>query len=174
MRALVLSLVASALLSACALSPTIDPGTTTEAQIISTYGQPTRRWTNPDGTTTLEYATQPAGISCFMFTIDGQGRVVNARDALSDTNMARVQVGMTEQQVDRILGQHADVDFFSLSGETAWSWNIPTFGPGLATHFVVYFKNARVVRTGRDTIYGGESDLVIRPPAHLPCPRCTP
>src|SRR5574340_621025 len=82
MRALALALVASALLGACAMTPTIDPGTTTEAQVISTYGQPTRRWSNPGGTTTLEYATQPSGISCFMFTLDDKGRLVNARDAL--------------------------------------------------------------------------------------------
>src|SRR6185369_1072485 len=73
MRALALSLVASACLSGCALYPSIEPGSTTEAQILATYGQPTRRWPADDGTTTLEYATQPMGYSCFMFSIDGQG-----------------------------------------------------------------------------------------------------
>lgn len=174
--ALALALATSALLGACALAPTIEPGTTTEAQILSTYGQPTRKWPNPDGTTTLEYATQPSGISCFMFTIDDQGRVTNARDALSDTNLARVQIGMTEEQVARLLGQHANVQHFSLSGETVWAWNIPNFGPGLYARFDVYFKNGRVARTGRDTIYaGGESGgFSIQPPAYLPCPRCKP
>ena len=32
---------------------------TTEAEALSARGEPTRRWSNDDGTTTLEYSTQP-------------------------------------------------------------------------------------------------------------------
>ncbi len=34
---------------------------TTEAETLAAKGEPTRRWQNDDGTTTLEYATQPYG-----------------------------------------------------------------------------------------------------------------
>jgi hypothetical protein len=169
-----LILVACACLAGCALTPTIEPGTTTEAQIIATYGQPTRRWQDTGGITTLEYATQPSGISCFMVSIDEKGRVTNVRDALSDTNLARVEIGMTEAQVDHLLGLHRTAEFFPRLGETAWEWNIPNFGPGVAARFDVYFTDGRVVRTGRNTIYGGDSAFAIRPPAYLPCPRCEP
>jgi hypothetical protein len=176
MRAL--TLVASACLAGCAMYPTIEPGATTEAQIRATYGQPTRHWTNADGTTTLEYATQPMGVSCFMFTIDSAGRVTNVRDALSETNQARVQVGMSEPEVDRLLGRHADEDFFPLSGQTVWDWNVPSFGPGLYTHFNVHFKGGIVVAASRDFIYGGGGEtgggMMFHPPAYLPCPRCVP
>ena len=180
MRALALALILalSAALPGCALYPTIEPGQTTEAQVLATYGQPTRRWQEAGGITILEYATQPMGVSCFMFSLDDQGRVTNVRDALSDTNLARVQVGMTEAEVDRLLGRHRGSEFFVLSGETVWDWNIPNYGPGVATRFNVHFKEGRVVRASRDFIYGhgGFSDggVVFHPAAYLPCPRCTP
>lgn len=170
-----LALIACAGMAGCALQPTIEPGTTSEDQILATYGQPTRRWANTDGTTTLEYATQPFGISCFMVTVSPEGRVLNVRDALSDTNLARVQPGMSEAQVDHLLGSHRSVAFFPRTGETVWDWNIPSMGPGIATRFDVYFKDGQVVRTGRDFIYGRwDTGVVFRPPAYLPCPRCEP
>jgi hypothetical protein len=171
------TLIACAWLAGCALFPTIEPGATTEAQILATYGQPSRRWAEADGGATLEYATQPFGNSCFMVTLGPAGRVLNVRDALSDTNLARVEVGMDEVQVSRLLGRHRSEVFFSLSGETVWDWNVPNFGPGIATRFNVHFKDGRVLRTGRSFIYGGgfmDGGVVFHPPAYLPCPRCTP
>jgi len=172
-------LVACAFLTGCALYPTIEPGATTEPQILATYGQPTRRWAEHGGATTLEYATQPMGVSCFMVSVDGAGRIINVRDALSDTNLARVQPDMTEAQVDHLLGRHRSEVFFQLSGETVWDWNIPNLGPGIYTRFNVHFKDGRVVRASRDYIYadGGGPDsggIVFHPPAYLPCPRCVP
>jgi hypothetical protein len=171
--------IACAGLAGCALYPTIEPGATTEAQILATYGQPTRRWAEPGGSATLEYATQPMGVSCFMVSVDGAGRVINVRDALSDTNLARVQPGMTEAEVDRVLGRHRDEEFFPLSGETVWDWNIPNMGPGIYTRFNVHFKGGRVVRASRDFIFGGGDHtggggVAFHPPAYLPCPRCVP
>lgn len=175
MRAL--AVLAAAWLTGCALFPTIEPGATTEAEILATYGQPTRRWAEADGGATLEYATQPMGVSCFMVRLDPAGRVSNVRDALLDANLARVEVGMDAAQVDRLLGRHRSVEFFFLSGETVWDWNIPSMGPGIATHFNVHFKDGRVVRATRSFIYGGGFDgggMRFHPPAYLPCPRCIP
>jgi hypothetical protein len=176
MRAL--TLVATAWLSGCAALPAIEPGTTTEADILAAWGEPTRRWPDPDGNITLEYATQPMGYSCFMVTVSPQGKVLNVRDALSDTNQARVEPGMTVAQVDRLLGRYRQEVYFSLSGETVRDWNVPSMGPGIATYFNVHFKDGRVVRTSRSFIYGGGGmdggGVVFHPPAYLRCPRCVP
>lgn len=177
MRTLGLGLLISAWLAGCALFPGIEPGATTEAEILATYGQPTRRWVEPGGGATLEYATQPMGVSCFMVSLNSEGRVSNVRDALSDANLARVEVGMDEAQVDRLLGRRYSTEFFPLSGETVWDWNIPSMGPGIATRFNVHFKDGKVVRASRSFIYGGgfmDGGVVFHPPAHLPCPRCIP
>lgn len=176
-RAALAAFLAAIWLAGCALVPPIEPGLTTAAEFVARHGPPTRRWAEPDGGATLEYATQPMGVSCFMVSVDAAGRVINVRDALSDTNLARVETGMDEAQVDRLLGRHRSVEFFALSGETVWDWNIPSMGPGIATRFNVHFKAGRVLRTSRSFIYGtgiNDAGVVFHPPAYLPCPRCVP
>jgi hypothetical protein len=163
-----------AVLSGCAgFSPPLEPGLTTRDQVVARYGPPSREWRD-DGTVTLEYATQPRGVSCFMLSFDAQGRLTNAFDALSDRSLARVRPGMSEAEVDRLLGRHARETYFNLSGETVWDWNVPSLGPALATLFHVHFKDGRVVRTSRTFVMGKDGDLVFHAPAYLNCPRCTP
>lgn len=171
-----LPMAALSLLAGCAfLPPQIEPGATTEAQIIATYGQPGRRWVEADGSATLAFPTQPRGWSCLMVELTPDGRVRNARDALSDTNQARVEVGMTMAQVDRLLGPHSSEVFFPLSGEWVWDWNVPHFGPGIATLFNVHFKDGVVTRASRNFVPGGAfGGTEIHPPLYLPCPRCQP
>lgn len=51
-------------LSACATPLIHSPVFETESQLLAARGSPTRVWENPDGTRTLEYATQPYGWTC--------------------------------------------------------------------------------------------------------------
>lgn len=170
------SVVLAVAVSGCASwLPVIEPGATTEAEIQDTYGRPSFRRPEPEGASTLVYATQPMGISCLMVEVDASGRVLNARDALGDRNLARVEVGMTLAQIDRLLGPHRTEVFFPLSGEWVWDWNVPHFGPGIATRFNVHFKEGVVVRASRSFVPGGPTGgSDIRPPMVVPCPRCEP
>lgn len=174
MKTVFLFALLGSLLTGCASFGTvIEPGVTTRDQILSRYGPPSREWQEA-GATTLEYDTQPQGVSCLMVTLDAEGRLVNAFDALSDAGLRRVQAGMTVAEVDRLLGGHFSEAYFPLSGETVWDWNIPSLGPGLATRFNVHFKDGKVLRTSRTFVMGWDGDLVFHPPAHLACPRCKP
>lgn len=129
---------------------------TTQAEVLAAKGEPSRRWSNDDGTTTLEYATQPNGRSCLMVQIDQGGIVLRQWDALSEENLARVQRGMTRDEVDRLLGQHRSEQVFKMSGEEVWDWNVRHFGPGVATLFNVHFIDGKVVRTSQTHIYPRE------------------
>lgn len=171
-RAIVPSLCV--LLAGCAsISPPLEPGLTTRDQVVARYGPPSREWRD-DGAVTLEYATQPRGVSCFMFSFDAQERLTNGFDALSERGLARVRPDMREAEVERLLGRHARETYFPLSGETVWDWNVPSLGPALATLFHVHFKEGRVVRTSRTFVMGKDGDLVFHNPAYFNCPRCTP
>lgn len=175
MNRLLVAGIAAGLCSCSLLPPTIEPGTTTESRILSTYGKPSYRTPGPDNTTTLVYATQPEGVSCLMVDIDAQGRVVNAREALGEHNQWRVRAGMDQDQVTRLLGPHRSEEYFPLSGELVWDWNVPHTGPGIATRFNVHFKYNVVVRTSRTYVLGGAmGGTVVRLPMALPCPRCQP
>lgn len=126
---------------------------TTEAEALAERGEPTRRWTNDDGTTVLEYATQPYGHTCLMVEVDQGGIVLRQWDALAAENLARVEPGMDEEQVARLLGTHRSVQTFHLSGEVVWDWNIRNDGPGIATLFNVHFIDGKVVRTSQTYVF---------------------
>ena len=85
------------LLAGCA---TLEPPRpyTTEAEALSARGAPTRRWSNDDGTSTLEYSTQPNGRSCLMVQVDQGGIVLRQWNALAPENLARVERGMDKEQ----------------------------------------------------------------------------
>ena len=139
-------------LSACVTYTPPRPFTT-EAETLAAKGEPTRRWHNDDGTSTLEYSTQPNGWSCLMVEVDQGGIVLRQWDALSADNLARAQPGMTAEEVDRLLGQHRSEQRFKLSGEEVWDWNIRNDGPGVATLFNVHFIDGKVVRTSQTYIF---------------------
>lgn len=126
---------------------------TSQAEALAALGEPVKRWANDDGTTTLEYSTQPYGHTALMLTVDASGIVIRQADALSDENLARVDKGLTREEVSRLLGQHRSVQTFALSGEEVWDWNVYNDGPGVATLFNVHFVDGKVVRTSRTYVF---------------------
>lgn len=126
---------------------------TTEAEALAARGEPTRRWQNDDGTTTLEYSTQPYGDTCLMVQVDAGGIVLRQWDALEENNLATVRKGMSQEEVLRLLGGHRSEQTFKLSGEEVWDWNIRNYGPGVATLFNVHFVDGKVVRTSQTYVY---------------------
>ena len=136
----------------CASSPPPRPYTT-EPEALTARGEPTRRWSNDDGTTTLEYSTQPNGWTCLMVQVDQGGIVLRQWNALAPENLARVERGMDKEQVSRLLGTHRSEQRFTNSGETVWDWNIPNDGPGIAVLFNVHFIDDKVVRTSQTYVY---------------------
>ncbi len=142
-------------LSACVTYTPPRPFTT-EAETLAAKGEPTRRWQDDDGTRTLEYATQPNGRSCLMVQVDQGGIVLRQWNALSEENLARVQKGMTGEEVDRLLGQHRSEQVFKQSGEEVWDWNVRNDGPGVGTLFNVHFIDGKVLRTSQTYVYPRE------------------
>ena len=124
----------------------------TEAEALAARGEPTRRWSNDDGTTTLEYSTQPNGWTCLMVQVDKGGIVLRQWNALAPENLARVERGMSKEQVSRLLGTHRSEQRFTNSGETVWDWNIRNDGPGIAVLFNVHFIDDKVVRTSQTSV----------------------
>ncbi|NMG75641.1 outer membrane protein assembly factor BamE [Aromatoleum diolicum] len=143
------------LLGSCASMRQMRP-LANEAEALAVHGEPVMRWKNDDGTTTLEYSTQPYGDTTLMVTVDASGIVVRQENALAYENLVRVERGMTREQVSRLLGRHRSVQTFSLSGEEVWDWNIYNDGPGIYTLFNVHFIDGKVVRTSRTYVYPHE------------------
>lgn len=155
MRLTALALCA-ALLAGCATpdrDARLQAGTSREADVVALYGQPTRVWPEADGGRTLEYSTQPLGRHCYMVRFAADGRLVGTEDGLSPAARARIEPGMTPEQVSRVLGTERSRVFFSLSGEDVWDWTIEPDQSGYGMRFNVHFKDGRVVRTTQSMVF---------------------
>lgn len=149
-------LLCAALLAGCATpdrDPRLQPGRSNEAEVVALYGQPGRVWPEADGGRTLEYSGQPMGRHTWMVTLDAAGRLVGVIDALSPAGRARVQPGMTPEQVSRLLGRERSRVFFRNSGEDVWDWTIEPDQTGYGLRFNVHFKDGVVVRTTQSMVF---------------------
>ncbi len=125
-----------------------------ENELLAKRGPPKHIWNNEDGTRTLEYSTQPMGETCWMYTVDAGGRIVEQLDALDHRNLGRVRSGMTVEQVQRTLGAHRSIERFPRMKEEVWDWNVSNPYPGiLATYFNVHFIDGKVDRTSYTYVY---------------------
>jgi hypothetical protein len=155
MRLAVLA-VTAALLAGCATpdrDARLQPGIAQEADVIAFYGQARRIWPEADGGRTLEYSSQPMGRHCYMVRLGPDGRLVRVEDGLSAANRARIEPGMTPEQVSRLLCAERSRVFFPLSGEDVWDWTVEPEQIGYGLRFNVHFKDGRVARTSQSMVF---------------------
>jgi len=92
-------------LSACALSPArLVPGAATRQDVLATLGPPARAWTLPDGGEQLAFTTGPAGYQTRMVFLAPDGRLIRIEDALREPVLDRIEAGMSEDAVLRLVG----------------------------------------------------------------------
>lgn len=125
----------------------LEEGLSTEADVVQRFGQPERVWDEPGGARTLEYNRQPEGLRNYMITIGPDGRMSALRQVLTPENFARVQPGMQQQQVRRLLGKPAREVPYALKQEVVWTWKFlepPNESRGF---YVVFGPDRRVLRS---------------------------
>jgi hypothetical protein len=156
MHRALLALSVTLLLAGCA-TPDRDARLTVGAShgsdVVALYGQPGRVWPEADGGRTLEYASQPMGLHCYLVRLGPDDRLIAIVDGLSAAGRSRVQPGMTPEQVSRLLGQERSRVFFNLSGEDVWDWTIEPDQSGYGMRFNVHFKDGVVVRTTQSMVF---------------------
>jgi hypothetical protein len=148
-------LMLGALLSllGCDRTNELRPGVSTTAEVIEKMGKPTMEW--QEGTNRVwEYPFTPEGTRNYMLTIGPDGILKAMEQVLTPENFARVQPGMTREQIRRLLGKPASVQFLELKQEEVWEWKEQTPFPDSDMRFNVYFSNTgQVTRTGRHEIH---------------------
>ncbi|MBK7955065.1 MAG: hypothetical protein IPK02_14555 [Candidatus Accumulibacter sp.] len=114
------------LLGACAgySGSNLKPGVSTLPEVVGSMGQPAMVWKNPDGSEQLAYPRGPAGTQTFMVYVGPDGRLQRIEKVLNMEHFARVQKGMTQDEVLRILGPSGSqwTQFYPRSNQLAWSW----------------------------------------------------
>lgn len=128
----------------------LEPGVSTAADVRQRFGPPQMEWHNDDGSVTWEYSRQPMGTECFMMTIGTDDVLRKIEQVLNENNFARIQRGMTGDEVRRILGAPGTRERFDLAKETVWGWRVGKEASGDPVFFLVHFNDdARVSRTSR-------------------------
>lgn len=121
-----LLLTAAGLLGGCALRP-LAAGAPAE-ELTRAWGQPTARYTRPEGGQRLEYATGPYGRTTWMVDLDRGGRIVASRQVLVEAEFERVQAAteLRREELLRWLGTPGERRPGGWPGGEVWSWRYPT------------------------------------------------
>ena len=127
-------------------------GMATEAEVRELLGKPETIWESDqpdDGVVrTLEYPRGPEGLNTYMFDFDVDGRLLAKRQVLTLAQFGKVVVGMSRDDVRKLLGKPRKMENFPLKQEEVWDWK---YSEGYQNAFFnVHFNpNGKVVRTSR-------------------------
>ena len=121
-----LSILLLSLLAGCASynGRGLQPGTASLDDVMRVMGQPAMRWQYPDGTMQLAYPRGPMGVHTFMAMFGSDGKLNSIANVLEPKTFARVQQGMTKEQVLRMLGpsEPSWTVYYARRDELAWEW----------------------------------------------------
>ena len=120
--ALALASALAVTLAACDRVDKLEEGVSTEVEVRKQFGDPVTVTVLPDGTRELDYPRQPEGWTNYVIKIGPDGKMSSLRQLLNDDNFARVQPGMSPQQVRDLLGRPAEQKRYDLKNEEVWSW----------------------------------------------------
>jgi outer membrane protein assembly factor BamE (lipoprotein component of BamABCDE complex) len=134
----------------------LTPGVSTLEQVRRQMGKPETERVFDDGSRRLEYPRGPEGLKTWMVDIGPDGRLVAITQALTAENFAKIRVGMSEDEVRRLLGKPGQVAAYRLKQETVWSWKWQEGGVTPEAYFNVHFgPDGRVSTTSRSDVIRG-------------------
>lgn len=133
-------------LAACASfdGSSLRPGDS-EAEVVRTLGEPALRLANPDGTRELVYPHGPLGIKTYIARLGRDGALAKVDSVLDDDHFFHIQVGMTRDEVLRMIGPPGDTMAFARSNQVAWDYRYMDTWGYLAEFSVTFDAAGRVV-----------------------------
>jgi len=121
-----LTILIALLLGACASygGRGLQPGIDRLENVLQLMGQPAMRWQNADGSEQLAFPRGPMGFHTFMVSIATDGTLRQIENVLDEKNFARIQPGMSKEEVLRILGPSYPnwTVYFKRRDELVWEW----------------------------------------------------
>src|SRR5437773_1410061 len=86
-------------------------------QVETLVGAPAGVSKNADGSEVWEYPRGPLGVETYLVTLGSDRAVQEVRQVLSDETISDLHVGMSRDEVRRLLGRPRDIGFSSLDDE---------------------------------------------------------
>jgi hypothetical protein len=125
----------------------LEEGVATEMDVMREFGVPLEIHQAADGSRTFEYTRQPAGTANYYITIGADGKMSALRQVLSQPYLAKVQPGMDQASVRRLLGQPGKKTPYALKREEVWDWRWQD-GPTRRIFSVTFDQAGRVLSSG--------------------------
>jgi hypothetical protein len=102
----------------------LKPGIDTMDSVVQLMGQPAMQWKNADGSIQLAYPRGPMGYDTYMVYIAADGILQRIENVLEAKHFARIQPGMNQAEVLKILGpSHPNwTVYFERRDELVWEW----------------------------------------------------
>ena len=146
---LLLLLASSLLLAACdeQRSSRLEEGVSTEYDVRRQFGEPAQVIERPDGSKVFSYPRQPEGTTNYEIAIGSDGKMSSLRQLLTPANFAKVQPGMAQGEVRRMLGRQAKtVVYGTRPDEEIWQWRFVQ-GQAPRVFEVTFDRDRRVLAT---------------------------
>lgn len=141
-----------ALLGCDARMSELKPGVSTATEVRSIMGDPTFEWKEPDGTVTWEFPRGPSGSVTYMVDLRPDGVLKAIRQVLTEAYFAKIQPGLSQDEVRKLIGKPAETMTFPLKKEEVWSWKFEQ-GSGERWHYHVHFDlGGKVVTATRNRV----------------------
>jgi hypothetical protein len=148
---LIISLIATALLAACASysGAGLKPGESNLEQVQAQMGPAALRWQGADGSVQLAYPRGPYGFHTYMVKIGPDGRLQSIENVLDEQTFNRVVAGMTKEQVLRLIGPPDDSRsvYYKARDELAWEWRFRRIYGDPGRFIVLFDASAGTVRS---------------------------
>jgi hypothetical protein len=142
-----------ALLGCDAQMRDLKPGVSTASDVSAVMGKHTHEWKEPDGSVTWEFPRGPAGVVTYMVVIGKDGLLREIRQVLTDATFAKLQPGMSHDEVRKLVGRPAETMKFANLGEDVWSWKYePATGEQWMYHVHFALADGRLKRTSRTQV----------------------
>lgn len=149
-RPLMIALLSAAgLLAACDQEriAKLEEGVATEADVRKQFGEPTQIVEHADGSKLLEYPRQPEGWTNYAIEIGADGKMSSLRQLLTPANFAKVEPGMSQMAVRKLLGIPAKkITYPPKPDEEVWTWHFQQ-GQDKKDFDVVFNKLGQVQNT---------------------------
>jgi hypothetical protein len=101
----------------------LKEGVSSEADVRQQFGAPAQVIERADGSRVLSYPRQPEGSTNYEIVLGADGKMSSLRQLLTPENFAKVQAGMSQDEVGRLLGRHAATQrYASAPTEEVWEW----------------------------------------------------
>src|SRR5438552_17346570 len=117
---LLLSALAASL-AACANLAAVTSGMPAQ-QVQAKLGAPETVRKNADGSEVWEYPGGPLGKQTYMVTLGSDRAVREVRQVLNEEYISKLRVGMSRDEVQRLVGRPGYVGVSGLADEEMWSW----------------------------------------------------